>query len=74
MKYAEIVPKNGSHYVVIDGQEYSRHDSVEIAEEGEMNLSMRSYSERARRGGALSKPADAQWNFSPNFNIPSSSQ
>jgi len=33
MKYAEIVPKNGRHYVVIDGQEYSRHDSVEIAEE-----------------------------------------
>ena len=32
MKYAEIVSKNGSHYVVIDGQEYSRHDSVEIAE------------------------------------------
>src|SRR5208283_4426034 len=32
MKYAEIVSKNGSHYVVVDGQEYSRHDSVEIAE------------------------------------------
>jgi len=33
MRYAEIVLKNGSHYVVVDGQEYSRHDSVEIAEE-----------------------------------------
>ena len=32
MKHAEIVLTNGSHYVVIDGQEYSRHDSVEIAE------------------------------------------
>lgn len=30
--YAEIVPKNGSHYVVVDGQQWSRHDDVKIAE------------------------------------------
>ena len=32
MRYAEIVLKNGSYYVVVDGREYSRHDSVEMAE------------------------------------------
>ena len=33
MKYAEIVPKNGSHYVIVDGKEWSRHDDVKIAEQ-----------------------------------------
>jgi hypothetical protein len=33
MRYAEIVPKNGSHYVIVDGKEWSRHDDVKIAEQ-----------------------------------------
>ena len=32
MRYLEIIPKNGSHYLVRDGQEISRHDDVKIAE------------------------------------------
>jgi hypothetical protein len=31
-RYAEIVPKDGSHYVVVDGQEWSRHDDLAAAE------------------------------------------
>lgn len=33
MKTIEIVPKGGSSYIVIDGQEVSRHDSVKAAEQ-----------------------------------------
>jgi hypothetical protein len=33
MRYAEIVPKNGSHQIVVDGKEWSRHDDVKIAEQ-----------------------------------------
>jgi hypothetical protein len=32
MRYIEIVPRNGSHYIVIDGVEISRHNSSETAE------------------------------------------
>jgi hypothetical protein len=31
-RHAEIVPRDGCHYVRVDGQEWSRHDSLEIAE------------------------------------------
>ena len=31
-RHAEIVPKDGSHYVVIDGVEWARHDSLAKAE------------------------------------------
>jgi len=33
MRYAEIVPKNGSHYVIVDGKEWSRHNDVKTAEQ-----------------------------------------
>ena len=33
MRYVEIVPRNGSHYVIVDGKEWSRHDDVKIAEQ-----------------------------------------
>jgi hypothetical protein len=26
-------PRNGSHYVIVDGKEWSRHDDVKIAEQ-----------------------------------------
>ena len=32
LRYLEIVPRNGSHYLVMDGREISRHDDVQIAE------------------------------------------
>lgn len=32
MRHAEIVPSNGSSYIIVDGVQWSRHDSVEIAE------------------------------------------
>jgi len=32
MRSAEIGPKGGSSYVVVDGVEWSRHNSVAIAE------------------------------------------
>jgi hypothetical protein len=32
MRYCEIVPRNGYHYVTVDGVEWSRHDDVEVAE------------------------------------------
>jgi len=31
IKYIEIQPKYGSHYVVVDGKEVSRHNSAEMA-------------------------------------------
>jgi hypothetical protein len=31
-RHAEIVPKDGSHYVLVDGQEWSRHDDLAVAE------------------------------------------
>jgi hypothetical protein len=31
-RHAEIVPKDGSHYVLVDGQEWSRHDDLAKAE------------------------------------------
>jgi hypothetical protein len=31
-RHAEIVPKDGSHYVLIDGVEISRHDDLAKAE------------------------------------------
>jgi hypothetical protein len=31
-RHAEIVPKDGSHYVLVDGVEWSRHDSLATAE------------------------------------------
>jgi len=32
MRYAEIVPRNRSHYIIVDGVEWSRHNDVKIAE------------------------------------------
>jgi hypothetical protein len=31
MRYAEIVPRNQSHYVIVDGAEWLRHDDLAIA-------------------------------------------
>jgi hypothetical protein len=31
-RYAEIIPRDGSHYVVVDGIDWSRHDDVAKAE------------------------------------------
>jgi len=31
-KHAEIVPMDGSHYVLVDGQPWSRHDDLAKAE------------------------------------------
>jgi hypothetical protein len=31
-RHAEIVPMDGSHYVVVDGQQWSRHDDLAKAE------------------------------------------
>jgi hypothetical protein len=31
-RHAEIVPGDGSHYVLVDGQEHSRHDDLAKAE------------------------------------------
>ena len=31
-RHAEIVPKDGSHYVLVDGHEWSRHDDLAKAE------------------------------------------
>jgi hypothetical protein len=31
-RHAEIVPKDHSHYVYVDGFPWSRHDTLEIAE------------------------------------------
>ena len=35
MRYAEIVPDppNKSHYVIVDGKQWSRHNDVKIAEQ-----------------------------------------
>ena len=33
MRYVEIVPKRGSHYIIVDGKEWSRHNDVKIAEQ-----------------------------------------
>jgi hypothetical protein len=33
MRYAEIVPKNGSHQIVVDGKEWARHNDVKTAEQ-----------------------------------------
>jgi hypothetical protein len=32
MRYLEILPHNGSHYLLMNGQEISHHDSIAIAE------------------------------------------
>jgi hypothetical protein len=32
MRYIEIEPRNGSHYLIVDGQEVSRHNEVITAE------------------------------------------
>jgi hypothetical protein len=32
-RHAEIVPAHGSHFVVVDGIEWSRHDTLEKAED-----------------------------------------
>ena len=45
MRYCEIVPRNGSHYLIVrglDGQpfEWSRHNSVKIAEQVRHQLVM----------------------------------
>jgi hypothetical protein len=31
-RHAEIVPGDGSHYILVDGQEWSRHDELAKAE------------------------------------------
>ncbi len=31
-RHAEIVPMDGSHYVLVDGREWSRHDCLATAE------------------------------------------
>ena len=31
-RHAEIVPVDGSHYVLVDGQQWSRHDDLAVAE------------------------------------------
>ena len=31
-RHAEIVPGDGSHYVLVDGQQWSRHDCLATAE------------------------------------------
>jgi hypothetical protein len=33
MRSIEIQPRNGSHYVIVDGKEWSRHNDVKIAEQ-----------------------------------------
>jgi hypothetical protein len=38
MRYIEIVPRNGSHYIVADGKEINRHNSIEIAEAVRLEL------------------------------------
>jgi hypothetical protein len=47
MKTIEIVPKGGSSYIVIDGQEVSRHNSVEVAEKVRQELIRRYYQAQA---------------------------
>jgi hypothetical protein len=32
MRYLEIIPRNGSHYFVMDGREISRHNNIRITE------------------------------------------
>jgi hypothetical protein len=31
-RHAEIVPMDGSHYVLVDGSQWSRHDDLAFAE------------------------------------------
>jgi len=31
MKCCENVPRNGSHYIIVDGKEWSRHNDVKTA-------------------------------------------
>jgi len=31
-RHADIMPLDGSHYVMVDGQPWSRHDSLAVAE------------------------------------------
>ncbi len=33
MKYIEIQPRDGGHFIIVDGKEVSRHDDVKIAEQ-----------------------------------------
>lgn len=49
MRYAEIVPKNGSHYVIVDGKEWSRHNDVKTAEKVREQLLVQGIQEVTRR-------------------------
>jgi hypothetical protein len=55
MRYVEIEPRNGSHYIVIDGQEWSRHNDVKIAEKVRDQL----LAEEIQRAQCVSM--DRQW-------------
>ena len=55
MRYVEIEPRNGSHYIVIDGQEWSRHNDVKIAEKVRDQL----LAEEIQRAQCV--PMDRQW-------------
>jgi uncharacterized protein (UPF0371 family) len=43
MRSVEILPKNGSHYLVVDGVEVSRHNEVAVAEKVRQELIRRYY-------------------------------
>jgi len=52
-RHAEIVPKDGSHYVLVDGVEWSRHDDLAKAEAVRAAIVARWAAEYERRFDAL---------------------
>jgi hypothetical protein len=33
MRYVEIISKNGTHYIIVDGKDWSRHEDLKKAEQ-----------------------------------------
>ena len=52
MKSLEIVPRNGSHYLILDGLEISRHDDVRIAEAVRAEMLRQQFSLDSADGGS----------------------
>ena len=49
MRSIEIIPRDGSHYILVDGKEWSRHNDLKIAEQVRAELNARRKRDQSRR-------------------------
>jgi hypothetical protein len=60
MRYIEIVPRNGSHYLLTHGVEISRHNSGETAEAVRLEFIRQELVERVESAATSTDPNNAR--------------